>query len=71
MSIKNLFVAAMVFFIASPAYAVEGITLEKPEDINAKILCPIFTWMFWILMSLSVIMVLIGGYMYLTKLMSF
>lgn len=64
-NIKRLAVTAGNFLLTNAAYA-QGITLENPEDISTKILCPIARWMFGILISLSVIMVLVGGYMYLT-----
>jgi len=56
------------FFLFAPqAYAISGITFSGgASGINSKILCPIATAMFWVLMSVSVIMVLYGGFLYLT-----
>lgn len=55
----------MVQFFASPVYAV--LTIDKPEDINKNILCPIAGYMFWILVALSTIMVLYAAFMYMTS----
>lgn len=54
------------FFLMSSASADPGITLSNATDINSKILCPIAIAMFWILLTLSTIMVLYGGFLYLT-----
>jgi len=50
------------------AHAISGITLGGgASDINSKVLCPIASAMFWILMSVSVIMILYGGFLYVTS----
>ena len=60
--------AVLVFeklFTVSPVYA--QITINQPSDINSKILCPIFGWMFTFLITISAIMGLVGGYWYMTS----
>jgi hypothetical protein len=58
-------VAACVQFFAFPAYA--ALTINNPDDINKSILCPIAGYMFWILITLSTIMVLYAAFMYMTS----
>lgn len=52
-------------FSGAEAYAA-GITLNNWQDINSVILCPIAVAMFWILMVLSIIMVIVAAFMYVT-----
>jgi hypothetical protein len=56
-------------FHAAPAFAQPDNPLrnvDSAQDIVNRVLCPIAAAMFWILLAVSVIMVLIGAWMYLT-----
>jgi Type IV secretion system pilin len=40
--------------------------ISSPSDVETAVWCPIIGWMFWILMSIAVIMVLYAAYLYVT-----
>lgn len=73
MKIKNYLIKLAVLisgfsglFSAKNAMAL-GISLGNgATDINNKILCPIANAMFWVLITISTIMVLYGGFLYIT-----
>jgi len=52
-------------FFAPFAYA-QTLTIDNPQDVNSKILCPIAGYMFYILIGLSTIMILYAGFQYIT-----
>ncbi len=54
----------LALFAASPAYA---LTINSVQDINDKILCKIFAWMFTFLIVISAIMGLVGAYFFMTS----
>lgn len=73
--VKPLFYKAVLFgglqfALVYSAYAATvmapDITFRGPEDINSKILCPIFGVMFDIALVLSALMFFVSGFMYLT-----
>jgi len=53
-------------FVVNNAYAQSINSITNAADINSKILCPIASIMFNVLITLSVIMVLYAAYMYVT-----
>lgn len=54
---------AGVASFALPAFA--QITISNTQGAHAAI-CDVFTWMFWILLSVSVIMILWAAYLFVT-----
>lgn len=60
-------VLQIIFFLnVIPAGAAFGISISEPEEINTKILCPIASAMYQILITLSVIIILYATYLYVT-----
>ncbi len=55
----------LVQVFAGPAAHAAGITINNTQDLVNK-LCSLFSWMFTLLIILSSIMVLVGGYIYVT-----
>jgi hypothetical protein len=53
----------MIFF--SPAFAQSTPVITNVHGIQQQ-LCNVFTWMFWILLSVSVIMVFYAAFLYVT-----
>ncbi len=65
--LSALILGFLKFSVISDTHAISGITFSGgASDINSKILCPIASAMFWILMTVSAIMVLYGGFLYVT-----
>jgi|SRR3989344_5973734 len=64
-----LFTVAVGALHTLPVLAQSDNPLEDVEDAQGivdRVLCPIAAAMFWILLAVSVIMVLVGAFMYLT-----
>jgi hypothetical protein len=53
----------MLFF--SPAFAQSTPVITNAQGVKQQ-LCNVFTWMFWILFSVSVIMVFYAAFLYVT-----
>ncbi|MDP2598448.1 MAG: hypothetical protein Q8P49_01310 [Candidatus Liptonbacteria bacterium] len=67
MKSRGVIAAEFLFpFVAPSAYAQSNINIQQPQDIGTQILCPIAAAMFWILISVSTIMVLYAAFMYVT-----
>ena len=62
--VEGVLLGAAQFFI--PLAHAQTITINNPQEINDKILCPIGYWMFVILVGLSTIMILYAAFMYVT-----
>lgn len=65
-----LFVGSFLMF--GPAFADTSAApnilsgVSSPGGLDKAIFCPIVDWMFWILISVSIIMVIYAAYIYLT-----
>ncbi|MEK7195480.1 MAG: hypothetical protein AAB655_02175 [Patescibacteria group bacterium] len=58
-------IVPQLFFIGGAS--AQGINISDVSEIRTNILCRIANTMFWILITLSVIMVLWGAFMYMTS----
>jgi hypothetical protein len=56
---------ALFFFTAYAQTTAQGIQISNVSQINTSILCPIFNAIFSVLMVVSIIMILWGGFTYM------
>lgn len=66
-SYYSLLLGLSQFSFSEKVYAaIPGLTLSGVGDVQNKLLCPVIDTMFWILITLSAVMVLWAAYMYVT-----
>lgn len=59
---------SLIFAVAPlVSFALPAPVLQDETDVNLKILCPIASFFFYILIVLSIIMILYAAYLYLTS----
>jgi cytochrome bd-type quinol oxidase subunit 2 len=64
--VSVIFGVGGMFVVADAASAVPNILsgVTTPSGLDNALFCPIISWMFWILISVSVIMVMYAAYLY-------
>jgi hypothetical protein len=57
--------ALLSFLFATPVLAATPVVITSTSGVHSAI-CNVFMWMFWILMSVSVIMIMWAAYLFVT-----